>query len=199
MAIYTPNGLKVRLDPERVRRTLDTVGHALDTDDALLDTELWANLANGVSVLAALVTAGLTQAWLPTTGAAIAGFIAGYLFQQLFYSHWLKVLIPQFLGGWLIYLPASLALAVYLYFQASLGTGLVVIGVAVANWLGVGEAIILIPLIPVAALLKRLTKREIGDSERAFIGALDRQASRLGTRIDWSVYDRSRGTELVGS
>jgi len=49
--IYTPGGLKIRLDPERVALVLTPVQDEIDLHDAYLDVELWANFPNSFSTI----------------------------------------------------------------------------------------------------------------------------------------------------
>jgi len=188
--IYTPGGLKVRLHEEGLARVLAGAQGELDLSDALVDTELWSNLPGAVSNVAAVTLAVATRSWLSTVVGALAAFIVAHLAQQVFYSHWMKVLFPQSLGGWLIALPASIGAAAYLWWTGPLLPGVIAVVVVLLNWLGVSDILLLI-LMPVTVTIRRVSGRMVGDTELAFISILNRQARQRGLELDW---DRYSGT-----
>ena len=53
--IYTPGGLKIRLDADRVDHVLAPVRDQIDLNDAYLDVELWANFPNAFSSICTVV------------------------------------------------------------------------------------------------------------------------------------------------
>ena len=79
MPIYTKNGLKIRLDPDRLEKILAPAKGKIDLEDAYLDIELWANFPNAVSSIAAIATAFVTHSWSTTLLGAILGYFAANL------------------------------------------------------------------------------------------------------------------------
>src|SRR3990167_4831395 len=124
MPIYTKNGLKIRLDPDRLEKILAPAKGKIDLEDAYLDIELWANFPNAVSSIAAIATAFVTHSWSTTLLGAILGYFAANLLQQFIYSRFLKIIFPQFIGSWIISLPISIGVAYYLYRQGSTAAGI---------------------------------------------------------------------------
>jgi hypothetical protein len=64
MAIYTNNGLKIRLDPDRLEKVLAPANGEIDLVGAYLDIELWANFPSAVSSVAVIATAFFTHSWV---------------------------------------------------------------------------------------------------------------------------------------
>jgi hypothetical protein len=124
VAIYTRDGLKIRLDPVRIEKVLAPAKGKIALEDAYLDIELWANFPSAVSSIAAIATALFTHSWAIAFLGAIFGYLAANLLQQFTYSRLLKVIFPQFFGGWIISLPISIAVAYYLYRQGNTAAGI---------------------------------------------------------------------------
>lgn len=185
--IHTPGGLKVRLHEDGLARVLAGIGGELDVPDALVDTELWTNLPGAVSNVAAVALAVATRSWTWTVAVALASFSIAHLAQQMFYSHWMKVLFLQLLGGWLIAVPASVGAATYLWWTGAPVPGVIAVGVVLLNWISVTDMLLLM-LMPVAVAIRRLTGRGLGGTELAFISILNRQARRRGLELDWNRY-----------
>ena len=185
--ILTPGGLKIRFHREGISRVLGERANDFDLPDAFLDAELWANFPAAVSNVAAIAAALATRSWLATVLTAAAAFALAALLQQITYSHSLKVLFPQFLGVWFLALPAAIGTAAYVWRDGSAAAGIAAIVAVLVNCFGISD-LLLLPLFPFAVLLRRLTGRMIGDTELAFMTILDRQAKRLGVRLDWNRY-----------
>ena len=192
MEIFTPNGLKVRLHADRVRRVLAPVREMLDYEDALRDIELWAKLPAALSSVAAIVTSAATQSWLLTLIASCFAFLLADLFQQFFYSRILKALLPQFMGSWLISFPASLLIGYFLYRNGAIAAAIVQFVIVATNVFGVSDLFLLV-FMPVRVFVRKLTGktvRHIGAMELAFIKILNGKARSLGVTLDWTLYDR---------
>jgi hypothetical protein len=189
--IHTPGGLKIRLQEEGLVRVLGDAKDEIDLEDAFTDTELWSIFPGAVSNVAAIVLAVTTRSWLWTALGAAMAFAAAHIAQQIFYSHWLKVLFPQFLGGWLIALPTSLGVAIYLWWTGSMVTGVIAVAVVLLNWLGISNMLLFL-LLPARIVIRRLTGRLVGDIELAFIAIVNRQARQRRLQLDWNRYAADR-------
>ncbi len=188
--IYTPGGLKIRLDPDRVERVLGAAKDQIDMANAYLDIELWTGFPNSLSTICTIGTAAATHSLIWTLVAFVFSFGAANAFQQFTYSRILNLIFPSFLGSWIIALPASAATLVYLYFSDSLLAGLVQLGIVVANWLHYTDMMLLI-FMPIRLIIRALTGVNLGDIEIAFIRILSLQAQRVGIQLDWDIYNRS--------
>ena len=188
-SIYTPGGLKIRLHADGLARVLGDEKSEIDLDEAFMDTELWANLPGSAASVAAIVLALATRSPLWTAWGAAAAFASANIAQQIFYSHWLKVLFPQFLGGWLFALPASLGVGIYLWWTGSLVTAMIPVAVVLLSWFGFLDWLLFL-LSPIRILIRRLTASPVGDIELAFISIIDRQAMQRGLKLDWDRYGR---------
>jgi hypothetical protein len=187
--IYTPGGLKIRLDPDRVERVLAPAGGRIDLHEACLDVELWAGFPQAFSSVCTVLTAVLTHSFVWSLIAFALAFTAANIFQQFTYSRILCTVFPTFLGGWIIAIPASVAAGVYLYFFDALLVGLIQFVIVVANWIHYTD-IFLIVLMPIRLAIRKITGVMIGDVEIAFMRILTLQARRAGIEINWNIYNR---------
>ena len=192
MEIFTPSGLKVRLHADRVSRVLAPVREMLDYEDALRDIELWANLPAAVSSVATIAAAAVTRSPILTLSASCIAFLLADLFQQFAYSRALKVLLPQFLGSWLIILPASFLTGYFLYRNGAIPAGIVQLVIVGTNVFRVSDFLLLV-FMPVRIFVRKLTGktvRSLGAMELAFVQILNGKARSLGVTLDWTLYDR---------
>jgi len=187
--IYTPGGLKIRLDPERVERVLIPAKDQIDLNNAYLDVELWAGFPNALSTVCTILTASVTHSLTWTLVAFVLSFGAANAFQQVTYSRILNLVFSTFLGSWIIALPASVAAGVYLYFSDALLAGLSQFAIVVANWLHYTDMMLFI-FMPLRIIIRKLTGVNLGDVEIAFIRILKLQARRAGIQLDWEIYNR---------
>ena len=188
MAIYTKNGLKIRLDPDRLEKVLAPAKGEIDLQDAYLDIELWAIFPGAVSSVAVIATAFFTHSWVIACLSAILGYFAANLLQQFAYSRLLKVIFPQFFGGWVISLPISIAVAYYLYRQGNIAAGITQLAFVVANWWGMTDFLLFV-FMPIRVMAKKLAGIKIGDIELAFIRILNSKARDIGIELNWGLYD----------
>ena len=196
--IYTPDGLKIRLDPDRVEQVICPAKNQIDMADAYLDVELWAGFPNAFSTVCTIVTATATQSLVWTLVAFVFSFGIANAFQQFTYSRILNLIFPTFFGGWIIALPASVASFVYLYFSGSLLVGIVQLGIFIANWMHYTDMMLFI-FMPIRVAIRRLTGVNLGDVEIAFIRILSLQAQRAGIQLDWDIYNRSKPNNRINS
>lgn len=182
--------MKIRLDSDRLARVLAPIKGEIDLEDAYLEIELWANFPNAVSSIAAIATALFTHSWAITLLGAILGYLAANLLQQFTYSRLLKVIFPQFFGGWIISLPISIAVAYYMYRQGNTAAGITQLAFVAANWWGITDFLLFI-FMPIRVMAKKLFGIKIGDIELAFIHILNSKALDIGVELDWELYDET--------
>ena len=193
---YTPLGLKIRLDPDAMEEMFYVSGFIPDLETAFLDIQLWALLPRGMCSVAAMIAAIQTHSSLLILIISIVAFVVGFVFQHFGYSVFLKIIFTQFLGGWLIAIPASIIIAVnltHLNFTAAAFTQLAIV---VCTSFGVTD-LLFFPITFFVGLLLTLTRIIVpGAMERAFISILNRQASNKKCTLDWSVYNRQRDANI---
>ena len=192
MPFHTPGGLKIRLDPDAIQEMINASDVTLDLKDGFADVELWGRLPEAMCAVAAMVAAMWTHSVVWTLISSVAAFAAGNVFQQFAYSTLLRIIFPQFLGGWLIAAPASIAITVYLYSSGFPAVAFTQLAVVAVTMMGFAD-LLLLPMTPVRVVLRRTgIVPPIGDMELAFISILNRQASNQNRTLDWSKYDRQR-------
>ena len=190
MSICTPGGLKIRLDPQRVDLVLAPAKDRIDLTDAYLDVELWAAFPNAVSTVCAMLTATLTHSLAGTLIAFVLSFGVANALQQFMYSRVLNQIFPTFLGAWIIALPATIAVGIYLYISNALLVALVQFVIVIANWLHFTDLMLVI-FMPPRLVIRKLANVNIGDVEMAFMRILSLQAERIGIQLDWELYNRN--------
>lgn len=196
MPLYTPHGLKIRLDPEDVAEIVKPLAACHDMNDVLLDVELWENLPEGLTALVASATAFFTRSPGLTVAGGVAGYVIGSCIRGFTYSDVLRRLIPLFLGAWLLTLLQTLAVAVYLVQQHSLATAVVLCIVNMAAHLGVfGLSEIL--LTPIRVPLRQALGLQPTHQEGVYVAICNRRAARYGVRLDWSRYTRLQQEKSV--
>jgi hypothetical protein len=154
MPLFTKHGLKARLDLKSLKRVLNAAGARIDIDDAFADLELWENLPNALSSVSAILVALFSRSWSSTISAGLIGFVVGFVVQRLGYFYSLKVLLPQFLGSWLITIPAASATAWYLYSAGHRAAAIVQLGWSLLNVFRLSN-VLLLPLFPLSLVLLR--------------------------------------------
>ena len=199
MVIFTPNGLKIRLDQERVDGVLAPIRADLDYQEVLLDVESWADLPGAIFSVTALLTAILSKSWVLTIVLACLAFLFTDLYQQFFYSRFVANVFCLFLGSWLIALPFSVGVAWILYRHGALGVGMVQLLLVMVGVFGLADFLLLVNM-PVRIALRYLLRYlvgcpiySIGSMEFAFVKILDARARALGVKLDWSLYKRREG------
>ena len=173
--IYTPGGLKIRLDPDRVAIVLAPAKDKIDLFAAYIDVELWANFPNAFSSICTIITAFATHSFIWTITAFLITFAAANVFQTFAYSRILNLIFPTFLGGWIISLPLSVATGVYLYLNNALIVGIAQLIIVVLNWLGYTNLLLFL-LTPIRAAIKIFNGSLVGDVEIALMQILALQA-----------------------
>ena len=190
MEIYTPGGLKIKLQTDRVERVLKPVRYLINIEDAFHDIQLWANFSGAMLSISAIITALITQSWLSTLIVAVLSFVLVDLYQQFFYSRFLKGLFPQFLGAWFLTLPASLVVAYLLYQQGAVTTGITQLVIVLLDIIGIADFILVLST-PIRFTVRSLFgQTKEGAVESAFIKILNHKARKVGVILDWTSYNR---------
>ncbi len=187
MAIYTENGLKIRLDPKRIERVLAPAQGEINIEDAYHDIEFWAGFPNAASSVAAISIAFLTQSWPKVLLGTILAYLTANLLQIFYYSRLLKVIFPQLLGRWFISVPISVVITYYLFRKGSISAGIIQLVLVAANLWKITDVLLLI-FMPIRVMLKKLIGSRLGDIELAFINILNSKARKIGVELDWKAY-----------
>lgn len=186
--IHTPHGLKIRLSEDGLERVLGENRERFRLSEALFDVERWGQLRVGLSNAGAISAALLTHSVKWTLAVAVVAWVLGNLIQTAFFSRMLLAVFSRVFGLWLVAVPASLALFVYLKGLGSPGAGVAALVVVAANWSGFWNPILLLVAMPARVAVMRLRGGSFTFSEVAFVGALNEQARQIGLRLDWNRY-----------
>lgn len=181
MAIFTPHGLKIRLDEEALEKVIGPLKLNIDFNDLLLDIELWELLPIAMGEMVAIITAFLTSNWLCTLVAGIIGFLIGGVLREITYSDFLRRLFPLFLGSGPVIVVATIACSIYLGLKGEYVTILVLIAFFFLSKI---EAVITgIVLAPLIYFMGRKYLRSTGmpttHVERVFITLCNNRAKTL--------------------
>lgn len=187
MPLYTPHGLKIRLDPEAVADVIAPLAACHDMNDVLLDVELWENLPQGFATLSASATALLTRSAAFTVGIGLAAYAVGSFVRGFTYSDFLRRLFPMFLGSWIITLVHTIAIGSYLVSQGGYFTSAVLCVMNAFAHLGALE-FLQFPLMPIRLPLRRVLRRLPTHQEEVFVEICNRRAAQQGITLDWNNY-----------
>jgi hypothetical protein len=189
MALYTPHGLKIRLDPDAVNEVIEPLSLRHDMNDILLDVELWENLPEGVAALAASATAFFTQSAGLTIAAALGAYIVGSFIRGFTYSDLLRRLFPSFLGAPVLTAIHTIAIAVFLGVRHQyLAAGVLsVVNIAAHGGL---LGLIELPLMSIRVPLRKALGLEPTHQEGVFIAICNRRARKYGIDLDWDKYTK---------
>ncbi|MDO8526894.1 MAG: hypothetical protein Q7T03_04305 [Deltaproteobacteria bacterium] len=185
--LYTPGGLKIRLDPHRVELVLASVWDSINLHKAYIDVELWATFPNTFSSVCTMITAFITHSLAWTLITFLVSFAVANSIQTLVYSRILNLIFSTFIG-WIISLPLSIAVGLYLYFNNAWLVGMAQLIIVVANCLGYTD-LLLFFLLPLRMAIKKIGGVLMGDVEIAFMRILSLQAERAGVELDWTLYN----------
>ena len=107
MPIYTPNGLKIRLDSEAVEEIIQPLAEHHDMNDVLLDVELWEDLPEEFTAISVSIAALFFASSVgPLLITGLLAYIVGSFVRSLMYSDLLRVFVNS-LGAWLGDVPAA--------------------------------------------------------------------------------------------
>ena len=187
MPLYTPHGLKIRLDPDAVAEIVQPLASCHDINDILLDVELWEGLPEGLTTLSASAIALLTGSVGFTLAAGFASYVVGSFIRGFTYSDFLRRIIPLFLGAWPITLLQTVGVAVYLIVQGSYATAVVLCILNAVTYFGAMDIIDLL-LIPIRVPLRRILQLAPTHQEGVFIAICNRRAASHSLTLDWEKY-----------
>ena len=188
MPIYTPNGLKIRLDSEAVEEIIQPLAEHHDMNDVLLDVELWEDLPEGFTAISVSIAALFFASSVgPLLITGLLAYIVGSFVRSLMYSDLLRVFVNS-LGAWLPTLVHTVAISVYLAWQANyfLAATLVFFNVIVVHS-GLLE-FLLIPFSPLRVSIRRALGHLPTHQEEIFMTICGRRAAKYGVELDWTAY-----------
>lgn len=191
MQIYTPGGLTIKLHADRVERVLKPARHLINIEDAFVDIQLWANFPGNMLSILAIITALTTQSWTSVLIVGVLGFVLVDLYQQFFYSRFLKVLFPFVLGAFYVTLPASLITIYILYQEGAIIAGITQFVMVLMDITGIADLILFFST-PIRFSVRCLfgKRAKEGAIETAFIKILNHKARQVGVILDWQSYNR---------
>jgi len=196
MAIYTKGGLKIRFDENAIKPVIMPLIESGQFEDILMDMELWINFPNAVSSVTAILTAFLTKQWFTTLLVGIISYIVGAIFQEVYYSDFLKKIFPLFLGSWIIAIPLTIFCGIYLGIHGSYSTIVILTIIVLGNWSHYSDFLLII-LFPFRIWVMKSLKKRFGVrcgftiTERLFILLCNKRAKKIGVKLNWDAYDKA--------
>lgn len=188
MAIYTKNGLKLRFDERALNSVIGPLKASGVYEDILMDLEIWMNMPNAISNVAAILSIIFIGSWVSMLFMGIIGFFIGAIISYSFYSDSLKKIFPLFLGTWIIVGLFALLLGYGLIIHGRILAAVVLLAIIVGNQAHVFDFLLLF-LTPYRIFL--LKKYGIGFTERIFMLMCDRRAKKLNMKLDWNLYGKT--------
>jgi len=184
--MYTPNGLKIRIDENVIKNVLGNSYDEFDFDSIGKDVELWERFSNDFTLVTTLVAAFISQNILITIISFLLGYALGTIIENFIYSKVLSVFFSLFLGNTFIRILLIIANGIYLYYV--IGNIGVTIIQAVLALLCVFHItmVILAPIALTIRLLARKVHRNVGGLEMTYLIIINKQARKLGYTLDWS-------------
>ena len=187
MPIFTPNHLKIRLNPEIVEEIVRPLAARHSVIDMLKDVELWEDLPKGPAILAASAIAVYTNEWLSTILAGVAVYLIGSLIRSFTYSDFLRKLIPLFLGSSPLLIIYIIGAPAYLIWQENYALAAILFTLDMAIYIGLLELL-------KTFLLLGIIRRQLGllptHQEHVYMAICNRRAKKYGIVLDWGQYNR---------
>ena len=187
MPIHTPNGLKIRLDPQVVDQVVRPLSRHQDMKEILQDVELWENLPEGMAALSASITALLTTSLASVFLVGLITHTLGSLIRGFTYSDIIRRLIPMFFGSWIVTTIQTIGISIYLISQSMY---LVAAGLCLFNVIvhcGFFE-ILYMPLAPIRVSIRHALGLLPTHQEHTFMALCNRRAKKHGVVLDWGIY-----------
>ena len=192
MPFYTPNGLKIRFDPNAISEIVQPLVVCHEMNNILLDVERWENLPVGFTVVSASVTALLSGSAVLTISVGLLGYIFGVMIRELFYSNFLRLLIPLFLGSWFITLIYTIGISNFLVARQKYTTTVVLCLINAAAHFGVLSVLELI-FLPIRIFFHRIFRlNNFTHPERTFVTICNLCAAKHGVILNWNRYTTLR-------
>ena len=186
MPIYTPNGLKIRLNPERVESVLEPLLANHSMEDILLDVETWEFMPKVVSIVVAsaiapFVLKGSDIILIVAVSHVVLHVVRGFTYLDALRRMAMVLCSLPILIGCMLGVPAYLAFA-----HGDYATAITLFVFNLAVSFGALELLMVILFVPLGFFRVRtgLPIRQ----EFAFRAVCDRRAKKSGVRLDWSRY-----------
>lgn len=186
MPVFTPHGLKIRLDEAEVARITAPLTRHEQLAHSLLEVEAWEDFPSVAASLTAVSVALMGSGAVETIAAASSGFLVMSLLRSFTYSASLA-----HLSSALASIPVTLLIvggsAAALAVSSRAGMAIVVVAFTIAARMGILEVLQLL-LSPVRVPLRRALRLLPTHQEAVFMKASTARASRRGVKLDWHSY-----------
>lgn len=187
MPIYTPNGLKIRLDPDKVHHVIKDLIKHHNYNDMLLDVELWENFPRGLGLLSALST----SVFISTSPVLIAlfglaGFLVGSFCRGFIYSDIIRICMAPF-QSWIIGLVLTLSGAVYMVYLESPLSALALVLFFLVSHHNFLECI-RFPFTRIRVSVRSKFGLLPSHQEEVFIKVCNARAAKYGLNLNWERY-----------
>jgi hypothetical protein len=196
MALFTPNGLKIRLDPNGVDQVIKELRLHHDLNDILLDVELWEDFPERLAVFAASLAAVITQSFWVIMFSVLSVYVLGTIIRDIAYSDCLRRIFPMALGHPVISFAYTVGTCIYLGFQGAYipAVGLMII-YFVAHWGFLG--LVYMGFTKIRVPFRKLFNLPPTHQEFVFITICNKRAAKYGLSLNWDDYDVSNEYDMM--
>ncbi len=186
--ICTPNGLKIRLNPEEVESVLEPLVGYHSMEDILLDVETWEAMPTAVSIVVASAIAPFVLNWWDVIWIGAASHVVLHVVRGLTYLDAIRRL-ALILGSLPVLIACALGVPAYLAFahgDYATATTLFVFNLA-ASFQVLELLMVFVPL----GFFRVTVGLPPTSQEAVFMAVSNRRARKSGVRLDWSRYGGS--------
>lgn len=185
MPIYTPNGLKIRLNPEEVERILKPLMKHHSIEDMLFDVETWEAMPIAISIVVVSAFAPFVDKWWGVVWIGVASYVVLHVVRGLTYSDAIRR-VTRNCGFKPIQILCLLGVPGYLAFAA--GDYATALTLFAFNLAASFTALELLMLVFPVGLLRLHFGLAPTSQESAFIAVCNSRAKKLGIALDWDRY-----------
>lgn len=183
--IFTPHGLKLRINEDDIIRVFGNAYSEFDLDKVGIDVELWEAFPKHLSVITVILVAFISRNTLYTILALVIGYLIGSIVQNFSYSKILSNVVSLILGHPIVSLIITTANGLYLYLvHDSLGVAIIQAVLTLLSILSISSTILELLMMPIRVIARRVN--DIGGLELAYLKIINKQAEKLGYSLDWS-------------
>ena len=185
MPIYTPNNLKIRLQPEAVQNVLKPLMGHHSMEDIFLDVETWEAMPTAISIVLASAFAPFVAQWWEIIWIGLASYVLLHIVRGLTYIDVVRRL-TMVLGTLPITILVGVGVPAYLAFWQ--GEYLIAIALFAFNLVASFQAIEVLMLLLPLGLLRARFGHAPTSQEAVFVAVCNRRARKSGVVLDWDQY-----------
>lgn len=186
MPIYTPNGLKIRLQPEAVGNVVKPLMGHHAMEDILLDVEAWEMMPTAISIVLVSVFVPFVAQWWEVVWIGLASYGLLHIVRDLTYIDVVRRL-TMVLGTLPFFILVGVGVPAYLAFWQ--GEYAIAMALFAFNLVATFSQVldVLTRLLPTGLLRARFGLAPTSQ-EAVFIAVCNRRARKSGVLLDWDQY-----------